>query len=268
MKNYVGLAFLMFLSVAVNAQSQSGSASYIGDKFHGLKMASGEIYDSSAMIAAHKTLDFGTKVRVTNTRNGRSVVVTIKDRGPFERTKIIDVSRAAARQLGLMGTTPVTIEVVGAGTATTTVSTPKSGENTEAPKSRSVPNEYENVAPQPKSSVVAVSTTPTPQPKKVSRLNEGKTPTGLFKVDAVVQARSGYSVQVGVFTDFEILLQQVAVMKSKGFKDVYVYIADGKTTKYTICLGKYSSRSQAEAYKKALKKNFGMEGFVVDFEEI
>lgn len=79
-----------------------GSASYYAAKFDGRRTASGERFDSAAMTAAHRTLPFGTRVRVTNLANGRSVIVRINDRGPFSQGRMIDVSRAAASELGLV----------------------------------------------------------------------------------------------------------------------------------------------------------------------
>lgn len=79
-----------------------GSASYYAAKFDGRRTASGERFDNGAMTAAHRTLPFGTLVRVTNVANGRSVIVRINDRGPFSRGRMIDVSRAAASELGLV----------------------------------------------------------------------------------------------------------------------------------------------------------------------
>lgn len=80
----------------------SGTASYYGRKFDGRRTASGETFDMTDMTAAHRTLPFGSKVRVTNAENGRSVVVRINDRGPFSGGRMIDVSRAAAQRLGLI----------------------------------------------------------------------------------------------------------------------------------------------------------------------
>ena len=76
--------------------------------------ASGERFNKNALTAAHRTLPMGTRVRVTNTRNGKSVTVRINDRGPFSKGRIIDLSKAAARQLDMIdaGTAPVTLEVV------------------------------------------------------------------------------------------------------------------------------------------------------------
>ncbi len=80
----------------------SGTASYYGRRFHGRRTASGQRFDMHALTAAHRTLPFGTLVQVTNPRTGRSVVVRINDRGPFSRGRVIDLSRAAAQEIGLI----------------------------------------------------------------------------------------------------------------------------------------------------------------------
>lgn len=82
------------------ADTSTGIASFY---WQGRSTASGERFNPGAMTAAHRSLPFGTKVRVTNLRNGRSVVVRINDRGPFVRGRLIDVSRAAASELGFTG---------------------------------------------------------------------------------------------------------------------------------------------------------------------
>lgn len=79
-----------------------GSASYYASKFNGRRTASGERFDNSDLTAAHRSLPFGSRVRVTNPANGRSVVVRVNDRGPFTRGRLIDVSRAAAEELGMV----------------------------------------------------------------------------------------------------------------------------------------------------------------------
>jgi rare lipoprotein A len=81
--------------------TQEGTASYYSDRFDGRRTASGERYDRTAYTAAHKRLPIGTVVRVTNTRNGKSVDVTINDRGPYVRGRIIDLSRRAAWAIGM-----------------------------------------------------------------------------------------------------------------------------------------------------------------------
>jgi len=100
---------IALLGVPTIASAQSGIASV----YSGGRTASGERLVSSALTAAHRTLPFGTMVRVTNPRNGQTVVVRINDRGPFVRGRIIDVTPAAARALGFSGLARVTLDVVG-----------------------------------------------------------------------------------------------------------------------------------------------------------
>lgn len=91
-----------------------GLASWYGQEFAGRTTANGEIFDPNELTAAHRTLPFGTLVRVTNSRNGASVVVRINDRGPFIHSRIIDLSYAAAKEIDMVeiGVTPVRIEIV------------------------------------------------------------------------------------------------------------------------------------------------------------
>jgi len=95
-------------------RSETGMASYYAREFHGRETASGETYRSDGMTAAHRTLPFGTKVRVTNLKNGRSVEVTVTDRGPYRRERIIDLSKLAAQRLDIVreGVARVRLEVV------------------------------------------------------------------------------------------------------------------------------------------------------------
>jgi rare lipoprotein A len=90
-------------------------ASWYGPGFHGRRTASGETFNSGALTAAHRYLPFGTKVRVTNVRNGRSVVVRINDRGPFTGGRVIDLSKGAAAVIGVFqsGVAPVVLEILG-----------------------------------------------------------------------------------------------------------------------------------------------------------
>ncbi len=97
-----------------SGNEQKGVASWYGEDFHGKLTSNQEIYNMYAMTAAHKTLPFGTYVRVTNLTNGKSVVVRINDRGPFVKGRIIDLSYAAAKKLGMSdtGVAPVEIKVL------------------------------------------------------------------------------------------------------------------------------------------------------------
>ena len=112
----IGLAaasiLLILASAAIAAeqrQEESGIASTYSDKSG--KTTSGEAFNPENMTAAHRSLSFGTMIRVTNTQNGRSIVVRINDRGPFTRGRIIDVTPAAARALGFSGLAPVKLSL-------------------------------------------------------------------------------------------------------------------------------------------------------------
>lgn len=89
----------------------SGVASFYASKFHGRRTASGQTFDNGGLTAAHRTLPFGSQLRVTNPANGRSVVVTVNDRGPFTRGRTIDVSRRAAEELGIVARGHATVEL-------------------------------------------------------------------------------------------------------------------------------------------------------------
>ncbi|RYD79366.1 MAG: septal ring lytic transglycosylase RlpA family protein [Sphingobacteriales bacterium] len=105
---------LIFSSVTSFAQVKKGSASFYADKFQNRKTASGERYSKDSLTAAHKTLPFGTLVKVTNPTTKKSVIVRINDRGPMPKGRIIDLSKAAAKELDIMkqGVAQVQVEII------------------------------------------------------------------------------------------------------------------------------------------------------------
>jgi rare lipoprotein A len=107
------IAATLLLSVSSCARkiTETGKASFYADKFQGRMTASGEKFKQEKLTAAHRTLPFGTKVKVVNLANGRSVKVTINDRGPFAPGRIIDVSKKAARKLGMVDAGVASIEI-------------------------------------------------------------------------------------------------------------------------------------------------------------
>ena len=110
------LALLLLLGAAsLFADSElQGLASWYGGKFHGRLTSSGEVFDTNDLTAAHRTLPFGARVKVTNLDNGKSVIVKINDRGPFVEPRIIDLSRAAAEEIAMIdtGVARVSLEIV------------------------------------------------------------------------------------------------------------------------------------------------------------
>ncbi len=107
--------FIMNLLLICSMMSHAGKATYYHDQFHGKRTASGEVFSQHKLTAAHRTLPFGTRVKVTNPETKKSVIVTINDRGPFNRGHVIDLSKAAAKRIGLdhkQGSCKVKIKVL------------------------------------------------------------------------------------------------------------------------------------------------------------
>lgn len=123
MKRVVCTLFFCLITLHSAVSLQEGYASWYGGKFHGRKTASGEIFDTNEFTAAHRTLPFGTLVKVTNMANGLSVIVRINDRGPFVEGRIIDLSRAAAAKIGMAGSGIAHVRIEPIGMATTDSST-------------------------------------------------------------------------------------------------------------------------------------------------
>ncbi len=180
------LASGVLLGAASSAAAAEGIASFYGRSEHGGPTASGERFDMRAMTAAHRTAPLGSHMRVTNLKNGQSVVVRINDRGPFVRGRIIDLSRAAAERLGFVGSglTRVSLErvdadasetrVAAAEPATTgTVPAKSKPEKTKAEKTKSIEKKPDDVA-------------------KVAEPEE-KTRVALVERDAFLVRRSGGS---------------------------------------------------------------------------
>lgn len=115
MKPYVVRGVKYYPTVVNVGDTFDGTASWYGPDFHGKLTSNGERYNMYGMTAAHKTLPMNTILRVTNLRNGRSAVVRVNDRGPFVSTRIIDLSKAAANKINMIGsgTAPVSLEVLG-----------------------------------------------------------------------------------------------------------------------------------------------------------
>lgn len=116
-KSVIAVVLLVVLSGCANhlpaekGAVQQGLASYYHDKYHGRTTASGERFEQTALSAAHRNLPFGSKVKVTNINNGRSVVVRINDRGPFVSGRIIDLSRRAFKDISNLSAGVIAVEV-------------------------------------------------------------------------------------------------------------------------------------------------------------
>ncbi len=132
MLNSVNQANIIQANTPVGVHAVEGSASWYGPKFAGRQTANGEIFDPNQLTAAHKTLPFGSYIRVTNLDNNQSITVRINDRGPFARGRIIDLSRAAAEHIDMVrtGTARVRLEILDSALAAPTPVAPEAASET------------------------------------------------------------------------------------------------------------------------------------------
>jgi rare lipoprotein A len=196
---------------------EEGLASWYGLEFHGKPTSCGEPYDMYAMTAAHKTLPLGTYVKVTNRRNGRSVILRINDRGPFVSGRIIDLSCRAAQELGSAtpGLAPVRVEAVQV-----------------AAEQQIAGNTYWKVDPVPsfRYGLFAVQIGSFRDQNNANRLKEkmqkGYTTIQILPFSDLDGYR--YRVQVGSYQDILLAQEEMRRLRSNGFADAFVVAMEGK----------------------------------------
>jgi len=226
---------------------ESGQASWYGEPYHGRRAASGEIYDMNQMVAAHRTLPFGTWLVVENRDNGRTVEVRIIDRGPFKDDRILDVSRAAAVALAgtSAGTFPVRTRVIAgpsgsarAGAAAPASRAAGSGAPATAPEAASAPavSSPASVPPAQPGSPAAVPTAPKATAPAV-----------------VAPAPGAYSVQVGAFSELARAEVLRGALQREGRAAVVVRV-DGMGPAYRVRVGSFASRTAAEEEARRLSR--------------
>jgi rare lipoprotein A len=211
------------------AQTQTGKASFYADKFEGSPTASGEKYRHNKLTAAHKSLPFGTKVKVTNLANNQTVEVVINDRGPYVEGRIIDLSKSAAEKLGFinLGLTEVSIEVLDAGTGKTS----------------------------------------DPDPIKViSQVTVEEDEFYDFNIERLKPA--GFGVQIGTYQELVNLMRFSENLKSSYQKKVTVQVKVVNGVKYYgIILGQFSTRAKAEGFRGEVRKKFP-DAFIVEYKNL
>ena len=219
-------------------EAETGVASWYGHPYHGRRTSNGEIYDMNKMTAAHLRLPFDTWVRVTNLRNRRSVEVRITDRGPFIKGRIIDLSRAAAKQIRMIGpgTAKVRVKVIA------------------TPKMRYRPGKGR----------------PVEEPVKVEPPSEGREQTGeaapLEAEREPCPSQSSWGVQVGAFRVPENAERMLAKLLYEDLPARIVRRQDRQGPLYGVIVGQEQLKSAAEFLQRSLE-NEGISGFVAAFEE-
>jgi rare lipoprotein A len=243
---------------------QKGEASFYADKFEGRYTASGEKYDPAKYTAAHLTLPFGTYVRVTNISNNRSVVVRINDRGPFVRGRIIDLSKVAAYDLGMIdkGVADVILEVV------TEDEFKKNSEVTKTKKEQlaklgsspgfiPVATEQADI---PEKDSVAKNSTENKEPKTVQA--DQSTPSGgvaeiLYQVHVDKAEALGYGVQIASYRETSNMLRVVHQLRKKYEEPVIIQVATLPSGKlYRLVIGQFDKRRKAEQLRKTIRDEY------------
>ncbi|SHI52101.1 rare lipoprotein A [Mesonia phycicola] len=252
MKKFLITICFLFISVIAFAQVQTGKASFYADKFEGRRTASGVKYYHNKATAAHRHLPFGTKVRVTNLANNKSVVVEINDRGPFVSGRIIDLSKSAAQELGYVpiGVTDVAIEVVGnADDTIEDVSTP----NQSVADNSSSENNNETSTTTPKNSSAVTNV----EPNEFYELNINK-----------VDEPDWFGVQVGSFQEVANLIRLADNLKISYEENVTVQVKTIQNIKvYSLILGKFKTRKQADRFKEEVSVKYPG-SFTIDFSAL
>ncbi len=294
------ILFILFtlssISLLAN-KTEYGFGTVISDEYQGSKTASGDTYDKSRHTAAHKTLPFGSIVKVTNMDNNRTVMVKINDRGPFIKGYVIEVSGAASEVLRFKNDKAnVKLEVVKEGSylenseiKETTVpqeslavtdDTSEGSSSTETPKSYDEVGERisEGDAPEKEEAKEEASETKKEDPKKegdelspeelTTLKNKGYKVYDLYKASTFTPNAMGYGVQVGTFNQLHNVLKETSRLQENWFSRIMLTRSkEGNKTTYKIIIGPFEERASAVSYSKNAAKK-GVKGFVTAVQPV
>lgn len=220
--------FFTLCTFPLIAQVQTGKASFYADKFEGVFTASGERYRRNKLTGAHKTLPFGTKVRVTNIENNQSVDVVINDRGPYVDGRVIDLSKEAAEKLGFVnkGLADVKLEVID----------PGDGKSKEQPM------------------------------RTIDQVTVDEKEFYDFEISRLKP--KGFGVQIGTYMELVNLMRLADNLKNSYQKQVRVQVKIINGVKYYgLILGQFSNRSKAEDFREELRNKFP-DVFIVEYDRL
>lgn len=301
---FLTFSLALLLSFSLSAE-EYGLASYYSDDFQGRKTASGEKYQKDKLTAAHKSLPFGTVIKITRLDNNKSVRVRVNDRGPYIKGRIVDVSRKAAESLGLIrdGKAKVKVEVVGKGKVqaktdaqvATNTPKPKPTEYTEKkadlpPKAitqvkQAVKEAVKETTPTKTIVVPVVTEAPTTAKKPIVKTvpNKAAEPAeakmrlvqndykqyDLYKIQLMRPEKTGFGVQVASLSSYENVMKKVAELQGMWYKNILVSVEKGANADspvYKVILGPFPDIATATSYKNSMKKKNKIAGFVVGLE--
>ncbi len=252
-KHFITISFcLLIISASAQVSPTRGYASFYANKFDGKTTASGEKYRHDHLTAAHRTLPFGTLVKVTNLANKKSVVVRINDRGPFTEERIIDVSKSAAEILDFIsqGLTEVEIEVVSEEKSILNTQSIPTPSNTPQESKVSQPASVKDVKPDP-----AITNSGASLPQISS---------SYYKLSSSRFSPIGFGVQIASYQETSNLLEKAAAVEQQLRQPVTVQVVNSNGNRvYRLIVGQFETRAQAEYFKDSIKASYP--GFVVNF---
>jgi rare lipoprotein A len=244
-----------FPCIAIAQQYEEvGECSYYADRVHGRYTASGERYDKYLLTAAHKTLPFNTLVRVTNARNNKTTVVRIIDRGPYSGKRILDISKAAARELDFVsdGLAWVTIEAIGMANA----------DSVKAALEQRRKDQTEKHLHRPQGKK------PVHKSKTVRATEEGLAPKSFYDQDLVSCKPMGYGVQVGYYKSFSGCHSDMHIYQAKYKAVAYIYVESKKNVKYyKLVMGQFAGRESAASLRDEMIRD-NPSCFIVAYKDL
>jgi rare lipoprotein A len=276
MKQTILLIFALFSCFNIDAQAgfeEIGKVSYYADKFHGKKTASGQLYDKEDLTCAHKTLPFGTLLRVTNLKSGNSAIVRVNDRGPFGHGRILDVSRAAAEGLDMFrsGEIEAKLEVVNIEDLPIAKTFPVGDPLPPAPVKEEIVLLAKAEKPSRKDPTTTIKA-PAPvvipdniaapvQTPQAGELITGVTykKEGTYRIELREPTPAGgYVVQVASLSNLEGSFKEIARLQQQAPGQVLVITDDGKNGQvFKLAVGPFEDKSDATKMKdKLAKKGF------------
>lgn len=278
------LPVLFFLSLTASAQ-EFGYASYYSDRYQGRRTAYGDVYDRNKLTCSHKKHPYGTLLRITRIDNKKSVICKVIDKGPYTKGRIVDVSLAAANEIGLVqdGVVEVKVEVYKPNQTqqetASSVPVPTISVETSAPdrKTQEKPRQAEPAPAAAGQPERLAEEKAAPAEPATTKDNWGGKPVGqeyakygLYKIRVEKGPATGFAVQVMVVSDYENAVRAVASYQGRGFDNILVSIEHGSQpaqTLYKILLGPFDTENQADGYQSSLKRRYKISGFVVNLAE-
>lgn len=266
------LSGISLSSFAQNSRTEYGKCGYYAASFQGRPTANGEKYDKNALTCSHKSLPFGTYIRVTRIDNNKSVVVRVNDRGPFIEGYVVDVSGAAAEQLDLLkvGTARVKIAVlttkgeedntVADATGSTQLIIPKQATSAEKPATYSRETSRTSLAGN-------TTTDKSPQ----AGTDKGQVVSDLYKVDIKKSEKSGFGIQISTLFDANNVLPIINKLQSQWPDKVLVCVIKDEANNvatYKIIVGPFTDKKTAGSQQKLVSKKGYKKTFIVDLSEM